>query len=232
MALRCALERVITASGSGFRNWQWRLATLTFEFGGLGVYSAAYGSTFDDALWPCGNLKGRITLRVVSISGLGQAMNGKNYRCVLCNRIGVPLFSVSKSCSACSKVFARDTYGGHVVSCAGILGGKEVDIRLSGGCHKALRPTDRLLYSWDVGLDVCVDLIGSSPLTQTGMANFVPGRVVIDAAHRKHSKYMAKCAAIGYGFLPFSFSSLRELEADMITLLKRIQKFSMTQDIR
>ncbi|GKC08306.1 hypothetical protein Tco_0999916 [Tanacetum coccineum] len=39
---------------------------------------------------------------------------------------------------------------------------------------------DMLLYLWDGGLDVCVDLTGSSPLTQTGMADFVPGRAVID----------------------------------------------------
>ncbi|GJY05157.1 hypothetical protein Tco_0371097 [Tanacetum coccineum] len=32
-------------------------------------------------------------------------------------------------------------------------------------------------------------------------------------------------------FLPFSFSSLRELEADAVTLLKRIRKFFITQDI-
>ncbi|GKE43630.1 hypothetical protein Tco_1470914 [Tanacetum coccineum] len=54
-----------------------------------------------------------------------------------------------------------------------------------------------LLYSWDGGLDVCVDLTGSSPLTQTGMVDFVLG----------------------------------ELEVEAVTLLKRIQKFSMTQDI-
>ncbi|GJU34410.1 hypothetical protein Tco_1182764 [Tanacetum coccineum] len=54
-----------------------------------------------------------------------------------------------------------------------------------------------LLYSWDGGLDVCVDLTGSSPLTQTGMVDFVPGELYVEA----------------------------------VTLLKRIQKFSMTQDI-
>ncbi|GKF28781.1 hypothetical protein Tco_0095123 [Tanacetum coccineum] len=63
------------------------------------------------------------------------------------------------------------------------------------------------------------------------MAYFVPGRAVIDVAHRKRGKYMTKCAAIGYEFLPFSFSSLGELEADVITLLKRIRKFFMAQDI-
>ncbi|GKA75339.1 hypothetical protein Tco_0781717 [Tanacetum coccineum] len=41
----------------------------------------------------------------------------------------------------------------------------------------------------------------------------------------------AKCADIGYGFLPFSFSSFGELEKDAVTLLKRIRKFSMAQDI-
>ncbi|GKC81492.1 hypothetical protein Tco_1137209 [Tanacetum coccineum] len=90
---------------------------------------------------------------------------------------------------------------------------------------------DMLLYSWDGRLDVCVDLTGSSPLTPTGMVDFVPGRAVIDVGQRKCGKYIAKCAAIGYGLLPFSFSSLGELEADAVTLLKRIRKFSMVQDI-
>ncbi|GJX95014.1 hypothetical protein Tco_0349600 [Tanacetum coccineum] len=40
MALRSGLERIVTASGPGFGDWQWRLATLPFAFGGLGVYSA------------------------------------------------------------------------------------------------------------------------------------------------------------------------------------------------
>ena len=114
---------------------------------------------------------------------------------------------------------------------AGISAGKEVDIGLCGGDGRALRPADMLLYSWDGGLDVCVDLTGSSPLTQSGMSDFVPGRVVVEAAHRKRVKYQAKCAAVGYGFLPFSFSSLGELDSDAIALLKRIQKFSQAQDI-
>ncbi|GKC00230.1 hypothetical protein Tco_0986366, partial [Tanacetum coccineum] len=151
-------------------------------------------------------------------------------------------------------VFTGDIYGDHVVSYVGIIGikhrynvvrntlvdicyhsgisaGKEVDIGFDGGRDKPLRPADILLYSWDGGLDVCVDLTGSSPLTQTGMVDFVTGRAVIVAAQRKHGKYMDMCAAIGYGFLPFSFSSMGELEADAVTLLKRIQKFSITQDI-
>nr|GEW65927.1 hypothetical protein [Tanacetum cinerariifolium] len=156
VALRSFLERYVTASGPGFGDWQWRLATLPFAFGGLGVYSAS------DVL---------------------------NYA-----------FLASRLQSA-------------------------------GLQTKLLRHTNMLLYSWDGGLDVCVDLTGSSPLTQTGMVDFVPGQAVIDVAQRKRGKYMAKCADIGYEFLPFSFSSLEELEADAVTLLKRIRKFSMTQDI-
>ncbi|GKB59802.1 hypothetical protein Tco_0915988 [Tanacetum coccineum] len=90
-----------------------------------------------------------------------------------------------------SGVFAGDIYGDHVVSCDGIVSikhrynlvrdtlvdicfrygisvGKEVDVGLGGGRDKPLRPTDMLLYSWFEGLDVCVDLTGSSPLTPHG----------------------------------------------------------------
>ncbi|GKA29004.1 hypothetical protein Tco_0715249 [Tanacetum coccineum] len=127
-------------------------------------------------------------LWVVLISGLGQTMN------------------------ACSRVFLGDIYGDHAVSCVGIVGikhwhnvvrdtlvdigyrseissGKEVDIGLGGGRDKPLRPADVLLYSWDCGRDVCVDLIGSLPLTQTWMVDFVAGRAVLEAAHRKYVKY-------------------------------------------
>ena len=74
---------------------------------------------------------------------------------------------------------------------SGISIGKEVDIGLDVGRDKPLRPVDMLLYSWDVGRDVCVDLTGSSPLTQTGMVDFVPGRAVTEAAQRKRVKYEA-----------------------------------------
>ncbi|GKB17795.1 hypothetical protein Tco_0851718 [Tanacetum coccineum] len=188
-------------------------------------------------------------LRVVSIFGLGQTMNGGTYRYVLCYRLGIPFFSVLKPCSACSRVFQGDIYGDHYVSYAGIIdikhrynlvrdalvdicsrlgisAGKEVDIVLSGGGDKPLRPADMLLYSWDGVLDVCVDLTGSSPLTQTRMIGFVPSRAVIDA-----SQYETKCADIGYSFLPFLISSFVELKKDEAVLLKGIRKFSVAQDI-
>ncbi|XP_071706668.1 uncharacterized protein [Rutidosis leptorrhynchoides] len=232
-ALRSSLERIVTASGPGFGDWQWLLATLPFAFGGLGVYSAgdvrhyaflasrlqsaglqtkllrhtgnpsevaapilmkkladvyftkvtaSAESTFSlsprqSALWK--SQQGDHTsawLRAVPILGLGQTMNAKTYRCVLCYRLGVPLFSISTACSACSRVFTGDIFGDHAVSCAGMVGikhrhnivrdslvdvcyrsgisaRKEVDIGLSGGNDRALRPADVLLYSWNCGRD-------------------------------------------------------------------------------
>ncbi|GJT34418.1 reverse transcriptase domain-containing protein, partial [Tanacetum coccineum] len=296
-ALRSALERIVTASGPGFDDWQLRLVTLPFAFGGLGVYSAgdvlnyaflasrlqsaslqtkllrhsgivASGPAFEDAL--CGfNLKmeidllsnptkiaapklmkkladiyiSRVLLKHLDLLFpylLEKWLYGSlKWRTILLN--GLRWFQSL----ACSRVFVGDIYGYHDMSCAGIVGikhrhnivrdtlvdicfrswisaGEEVEIGLSDGRDKTLRPADMLLYSWDRGLDVCVDLTGSSPLTQTGMADFVPGRVVIDAAKRKRVKYEAKCANIGYGFLPFSFSSFGELEEEAINLLKQI----------
>ncbi|GKB92251.1 hypothetical protein Tco_0964523 [Tanacetum coccineum] len=334
VALRSSLERIVIASGPRFGNWQWRLTTLPFAFGGLGVYFAgdvlnyaflasrlqcaglqtkllrhtsivSPGPIFDDALfvfntsmeidllsnpseiaapklmkkmadiyftWVTKNAESTFSLSPrqialwtsqmedhtsdwlmkVHISGLGQTMNGKTYRCVLCYRLGIPLFYVSKPCSACSRVLLGIfteimlyyvlvllVLSITIMLCvipsltyAFVRGFQLVRKLISGWMGGATNHyVHMLLYSWDGGLDVCVDLTESSPLTQTGMTYFVPGQAVIDAAQRKRDKYMAKCTAIGYGFLPFSFSSLRELEADVVTLLKRIRKFSMAQDI-
>ena len=38
-ALRTSLEKIVTVSGPGFRDGQWRLATLPIKMGGLGIYS-------------------------------------------------------------------------------------------------------------------------------------------------------------------------------------------------
>nr|GEV33396.1 hypothetical protein [Tanacetum cinerariifolium] len=124
-----------------------------------------------------------------------------------------------------SNIFTGDVYGDHAVSCAGVIGikhrhnavrdtlvdicfragisaGKEVNIGLSGDDDKALRHADMLLICGTKGL-MC----------------------------RKRGKYMAKCAAMGYGFLLFSFFSLGELKTYAVTLLRWIRKFSMAQDI-
>nr|GEV61614.1 hypothetical protein [Tanacetum cinerariifolium] len=225
MLLRVCAERIVTASGPGFGDWQWRLSILPFAFGGLGVYSA--GDVLHDAFLASRlqstDLQSKLLRHsniVTSVSAFDNALsafNAKKEIDLLSNpfELGVPLFSVLKPCSACSRVFVDDIYGDHVVSCTGIVGikhrhnivrdtlvdigfrsgisaGKEVNIGLGGGRDKPLRPADMLLYSWGGGLDVCMDLTGSSSLTQTGMIDFAPGRAVTDVAQRKRVEYEAK----------------------------------------
>nr|GEX80535.1 hypothetical protein [Tanacetum cinerariifolium] len=115
--------------------------------------------------------------------------------------LGVVFISeLGQTVNACSKVFTRDIYGDHVVSCAGMIGIKHR--------HNIVCDTLVEICFWSrisVGKEVGIGLGGgyltrSSPLTQTGMVNFVPGRAMIDATHRKQVNYEAKCANIGYGF--------------------------------
>ncbi|GJZ93340.1 hypothetical protein Tco_0665405 [Tanacetum coccineum] len=205
VALRSSIEGVVTASGPGFGDWQWRLATLPFACGGLGVYSAGdvLNYAFLASRLQFASLQTK--LRHTSIASHGPIFDdalsvfNTSMETDLLSNPSILLFFVSKPCSTCLRIFARDIYGDHAVSCAGIIGikhrhnvvcdtlvdicyhygfsaGKKVDIGLDEGRDKALRPTDMLLYSWDGRLDV-------------------------------------------------------ELEADAVTLLKRIRKFSMTQDI-
>ncbi|GJZ59275.1 hypothetical protein Tco_0615091 [Tanacetum coccineum] len=84
--------------------------------------------------------------------------------------LGRPISKVAQTIEPCSRVFAEDIYGDHVVSCAGIIcikhrhnvvrytlvdicyrsgisAGKEVDIGLGGGRDKPLRLADMLFYS-------------------------------------------------------------------------------------
>ncbi|GJR64815.1 hypothetical protein Tco_0010880 [Tanacetum coccineum] len=51
------MDAIVTASGQGFDDWQWRLATLPFAFGGLGTKLFGFtsivspGPIFDEALF-------------------------------------------------------------------------------------------------------------------------------------------------------------------------------------
>ncbi|GKA14510.1 hypothetical protein Tco_0694156, partial [Tanacetum coccineum] len=270
--LRASLEKVVTASGSGFGDWQWRLATLPIKLGGLGILSAGDIIRLAIPMFSEGNLCPSCNAHQIDQWGdhavhcsseVGfLSKDGKDLR-----HADILLFNWLQVKDACLHVTCISPFagmgatswapGGSLAQCHGKekefdtdaldtlsrikstsisqsnndKTRKEVNIGLGGGRDKPLCPAEMLLYSWDGEPDVCVYLTGSLPLTQTGMIDFLPRRAVTEATQRKHEKYKAKCAKIGYGFLPFSFSSFGELERDAITLLKRIQKFSMTQDI-
>ncbi|KAL5698754.1 hypothetical protein ACHQM5_029748 [Ranunculus cassubicifolius] len=74
-----------------------------------------------------------------------------------------------------------------------------------------LRPADVLIYNWEDGKNVCIDVTGVSPFTGGGVRAFTPGRAIANAVARKRAKYRDKCLAHGYGFLTFAFSTFGEL---------------------
>ncbi|GJX33819.1 hypothetical protein Tco_0245376 [Tanacetum coccineum] len=104
---------------------------------------------------------------------------------------GISLFFVSKPCSACSRVFAGDIYGDHVVSCVVIIGIK---------------------HRHNVVHDTLVDICYRSGISAVSI--------------------WLSVRLLDMGFFPFFSLLWGELEADAVTLLKRIRKFSMNQDIR
>ncbi|GKA75488.1 hypothetical protein Tco_0781866, partial [Tanacetum coccineum] len=190
------MDAIVTASGQGFDDWQWRLATLRFAFGGLGVYSAG---------------------DVLNYAFLASRLQSASLQTKLLRHTSIvspgPIFDEALS------VFNTSM---------------ETDLLKS---TFSLSPRQMDLWTSQME-DHTSDWLRTVPISGLGQTingktyrYFVPGQAVIDVARCKHGMYMAKCATIGYGFLPFSFSSLGELEADAVTLLKRIRKFSMTQDI-
>nr|GEX15198.1 DIE2/ALG10 family [Tanacetum cinerariifolium] len=143
--------------------------------------------------------------RMFPISSLGQTMNSKTYHCVWCYRLGIPLFIALKPCSACSRVFAGDIYEDHVISCAGII-----DIKHR---HNVVRDTlVEICYRSGISAskEVDIGLDGrSSPLTQTGMVDFVSGRAIIDDAQCKRGKALVK-VRIGHELEGIGYTVMRD----------------------
>nr|GEY15261.1 hypothetical protein [Tanacetum cinerariifolium] len=123
-------------------------------------------------------------LKLVSIYMLGQTMNGSFEGISMGTMLYLVLLLLVSN-------IGITLYNTHVSICfrSGVL-------------------SDMLLYSWDRGLDVCVDLTCSAPLTQTEMVDFVSGRAVIEVVERKCVEYEAKCVDSGYGTVFFLSRSL------------------------
>nr|GEV59276.1 hypothetical protein [Tanacetum cinerariifolium] len=116
---------------------------------------------------------------------------------------------------------------------------KEVDIGLDGGNDKKLRPTDMLLYSWDKGLDTKllqhVGIVASGSTFEEALCMFNnamwidflsnPSEMALCQSQREDhtSDWLRVVPIFGLG------QTMNE--ADAVTLLKHIQKFSMAQDI-
>ncbi|GKC82101.1 hypothetical protein Tco_1137818 [Tanacetum coccineum] len=283
-ALRNSLEKIVTASGPGFGDWQWRLATLPIKLGGLGILPArdiihyaflasrlqtstlqdkimsktcivSHGSSFQYAIDVFNATCNVDVLSVTTDASAPHMMKtlAKCYFCViekdLVPRLAIPMFSEG----GC-EVQVRDILV-DICSKVGIMVRKDASMGFLSEDGRDLRPADLLLFNWIQGKDVCLDVTGISSFAGMGANSWAPGGSFaqcrgkekeevcdqmslsnshsnnVKSAHRKRIKYEAKCGDIGYSFLPFSFSSLGELEKDAVALLKRIRKFSVTQAI-
>ncbi|GJZ76340.1 hypothetical protein Tco_0641012 [Tanacetum coccineum] len=198
-AVRSSLERIVSASGPGFGDWQWRLSTLPFAFGGAWISISHGGSDL----------------------GVGTDYKHHGIAGVCLLSVGCSLILCPKPCSELLQGFAKDIYGDLAVSCTGAI------VAVIDAAQRNVVNIWLSMQILDMGSFTFFNPLRGVSDCANGMVDFVPGRAVIDAAHRKRIKYEAKCANIGYDFLPFLFSSLGELEKDAVNLLKRIQKFSV-----
>lgn len=105
---------------------------------------------------------------------------------------------------------------------AGVVARKEVSLGLVSNDNKELRPADIMVYNWEDGRDVCMDVTGVSPFTSARTRNFAPGHAISAAVTRKNNKYLDKCTSHNYGFVVLAFSTFGELSADIISFLKRL----------
>ena len=331
-ALRTSLERIVTASGPGFGDWQWRLATLPIKLGGLGIISAgdviqyaflasrmqskdlqanilsksgiiSLGLSFQHALdtfnttcnidmlsdTTCASaphmmktlakcyfgviekdLVAKYSLSprqvailsciraphaqdflfTVPIDGLGQRMNHRQFRSVLCYRLSIPMFAEGSMCPSCN-VYRMDQWGDHAVHCSsdvgvkfrhnlvrdilvdicskvGIMVRKEAPMGFLSEDGKELRPADLLLFNWLQGKDACLDVTGISPFAGVGATSWSPGIALHNAVEKKKRKYASKCEDNGYKFIPFAFSTFGEFDTEALDTLSRIKSIAIS----
>nr|GEU59798.1 hypothetical protein [Tanacetum cinerariifolium] len=163
-------------------------------------------------------------LYTIPIDGLGQMMNHRQFRSVLCHRISVPMFSEGSLCPSCN-VHRMDKGGDHAV---GIMVRKEASMGFLSEDGKDLRPTDLLLFNWLQGKDVCLDVTCISPFASMGALSWAPGVALHNAAKKKKRKYASICEENGYKFIPFVFSTYGEFDTDALNTLSRIKSISIS----
>ncbi|GJW73971.1 putative reverse transcriptase domain-containing protein [Tanacetum coccineum] len=174
--------------GPGFGDWQWRLATLPFAFGGLGVYCA--GDVLSYAFLASRLQSASLQTKLLRHSGIVSS--------------GLAFDSALNAFNACSRVFMGDIYGDHAMSCAGIVGIKHR--------HNVVRDTLVDILN-DLGF-----LTGPPLVTQSGanigsfeksedVTSVVEGSRGVSVGGSKASGYGANgyYNPYGYGYWPYGY---------------------------
>ncbi|GJX02382.1 hypothetical protein Tco_0186295 [Tanacetum coccineum] len=189
-------------------------------------------------------------LFTIPIDGLGQKMNHRQFRSVLCYRLAIPMFSEGSLCPSCN-THRMDQWGDHAVHCSsevgvkfrhnlvrdilvdicskvGIMVRKEAPMGFLSGDGKDLRPADLLLFNWLQGKDACLDVTCISPFAGMGATSCAPGVALHNAVEKKKKKYGSVCEENGYKFIPFAFSTFGEFDTDALDTLSRIKSISIS----
>ncbi|GJU06306.1 hypothetical protein Tco_1122736 [Tanacetum coccineum] len=267
-ALRDSLEKVVTAVGSGFGDWQWRLATPQSSWVAktlikTGIDSHGYSfqhaldvfnstcnvdmlsvttctsapqmmktlakcyfgviekdlvSKYSLSLWHVAILSyiraphAQDFLFTIRIDGLGQRMNHRQFRYVLCYRLSVPTFSECSLCPSCN-VHQMDQWGDHAVHCC-----SEVGVKFR---HNLVR--DILVDICSKGKYACLDVTGISPFAGTRATSWAPGVALHNAVEKKKRKYASICEDNGYKFIPFAFSTFGEFDTEALDTLSLVK---------
>ncbi|GJV17232.1 hypothetical protein Tco_1362555 [Tanacetum coccineum] len=161
-------------------------------------------------------------LFTIPIDGLGQKMNHRQFRSVLCYRFAIPMFSEGNLCPSCN-VHRMDQWGDHSVHCS-----NEVGVKFN---HNLVRDIFVDICS-KVGImvrkDACLDVTGISPFAGTEANSWAPGLALHNAVEKKRRKYASICADNGYKFIPFAFSTFGEFDKDALDTLSRIKSLSIS----
>jgi len=90
--------------------------------------------------------------------------------------------------------------------------------------RSTLRPTGVMVYGWEGGKHVCVDLTGVSPLVGLGVGPFTVGQEALKAASSKAAKHEKACSNNQHAFIRFAFDTFGFLAPQVVDLLHRVQK--------
>lgn len=77
----------------------------------------------------------------------------------------------------------------------GVAAWEEVSLGFWPENNNRLKPADLLIYNWENGQDICLDVTQVSPFYGGGIHTFTPGKAISAAVTRKRNKYLDKCTS-------------------------------------
>ncbi|GJY65899.1 putative reverse transcriptase domain-containing protein [Tanacetum coccineum] len=253
-ALRASLEKVVTALGLGFGDWQWRLATLPIKLGGLGILSA--GDIIQYAFLASRLQSSTLQTKILMKTGIeSQGSSFKHALDVFNTICNLDVLSVTTCTSAphMMKTLAKCYFCVIEKDLASkyTLSPRQVSIR---NCIRAPHAQDFLftipidglgqrmnhrqfryvlcyrltIPMFSEGKDAYLDVTCISPFAGMGATSCAPGVALHNAVEKKKKKYGSVCEENGYKFIPFAFSTFGEFDTDALDTLSRIKSISIS----